>query len=1225
MLRLCSRTSRCIRFSPRRNFSSPPYSSSTRHPESSVGYPRHIKSSERVPPEPPPPSIIHHPNSLSPLSSSLSRNSVIALSATLISACVASYALISANTDNEAKQKSNHFYTDLEHAIHRSNQSINKIINRMKQTGVAASVLWKSLTSVLSSANHEVRSGFELRVAALLADIAAANASRRTAIVGAGSGAVLDWLLETVAVSGDNFGTQAEAARALAYLIADPNVSQAVLGRPHAVPNLLRFIFSSQPRRSKQSRRSSFDVSDSLKGRSMLVAAIMDIVTSNCDSLDKVSFKPSLSEHAEMRDIAAAIQVIEEGGMHLDEPHGTEEDEGDGKGKGIGIKILGGTTVLGLLRTDGLMELELSGASHLDSGKYTPKNLLFNKINDSLLAQAVVPGLWDDLHCEHVAVPFAAWALANWAMASEVNRSHIQELDGDGNAVMTALMAPERSVKWHGSLVARLLLEDHNLPLSDSVSDWSSSLLSTVSQASKMEDIPLTQVALSAFLVSIERCPVAKKVVMEKGLNLMRETAKQTTKYKDVQEALAKALESLSTGSMHLSLEESQKWSGILLSWVFGKFSSDTLRSSATNILSRILEDCGPSSIPISQGWLAILLSDILGSSKITSTKGSTQLKSDKVKTKIDQSNILSTAQIANQLAGAVVNLSGNQLGTAIDNADTFPLADLLALEPFAGPFKNLKKDKLPKFDAADSALATLKGIKALTEVCAEDSLCQNKIADFGVLCLLRRFLLRDDYEQWAANEAYDASRVLESQERVTNVSGKSSVVDTNDPSSVRVPPTAHIRRHAARLLTILSVLPKVQKVIVADETWCTWLEECASGRIPGCHDVKIQSYARSTLLNICCNDQTGRNSENDNVPDTGVVDQTHTCPRYADMIFLINPELPHWKCPGKIDFDSVGNMPSKKPNSVDRSSPDDDDSVESEGRSSTRAGSDESLSDSMHGSESCSRSEVPSLDVVFVHGLCGGPFKTWRLAEDKESTKSSLVEKIDEEAGKQGTFWPEEWLSADFPHTRLFTLKYKTNLTQWSGASLPLQEVSSMLLEKLVDAGIGNKPVVFVTHSMGGLVVKQMLYQAKADNKNNLVNNTIGIVFYSCPHFGSKLADMPWRMGLVFRPAPTIGELRSGSPRLVELNDFIRHRHKKGLLEILSFCETKVTPIVEGYGGWAFRMEIVPIESAYPGFGELVVLESTDHINSCKPLSRTDPSYKETLDFLHKLKAKFT
>ncbi|OAY69738.1 Protein SERAC1, partial [Ananas comosus] len=268
-----------------------------------------------------------------------------------------------------------------------------------------------------------------------------------------------------------------------------------------------------------------------------------------------------------------------------------------------------------------------------------------------------------------------------------------------------------------------------------------------------------------------------------------------------------------------------------------------------------------------------------------------------------------------------------------------------------------------------------------------------------------------------------------------------------------------------------------------------------------------------------------------------------------------------------------------------------------------------------------------PLFDVVFVHGLRGGPFNSWRIADNKSSTtsKAGFVENIDQEAGLQGTCWPREWLSSDFPCARLFTVKYKTNLTQWTGASLPLQEVSSMLLRKLVAAGVGSRPVVFVTHSMGGLVVKQMLYQAKLNNFDKFYQNTVGIVFYSCPHFGSKLADMPWHMGLVFRPAPSIGELRSGSPRLVELNDFIRHLHNKGLLDVLSFSETQVTPIVEGYGGWAFRLEIVPIESAYPGYGELVVLNATDHVNSCKPVSRTDPSYAETLDFLKKLKARIS
>lgn len=388
----------------------------------------------------------------------------------------------------------------------------------------------------------------------------------------------------------------------------------------------------------QQSRRSSFDVSDSLKGRSMLVAAIMDIVTSSCDSLDKVSFQPSLPGNAKTRDIAAAIQVVEEGGMHLDEPNGGEDDEDGGTGlKGIGIKILGGTTVLGLSRTSGLMNLGHCDAGHVEPDRLTPKALVFQNKHDSFLVQAnlssaVVPGLWDDLHCEHVAVPFAAWALANWAMASEVNRSNIRELDQDGHAVMTALVAAERSVKWHGSLVARLLLEDRNLPLHDSVSDWSYSLLSTVSQASKNEDIPLAQVALSAFLVSVERSRDAKKIVMAKGLHLMRDTAKRMTKHNQVQDTLAKTLELLCTGDMHLSLEESQKWSGILLPWVFGKSSSDSVRLSAIKILSCILEDYGPCTVPISQGWLAIMLSEILASTKTSSVKGSTQLKTDKVK-----------------------------------------------------------------------------------------------------------------------------------------------------------------------------------------------------------------------------------------------------------------------------------------------------------------------------------------------------------------------------------------------------------------------------------------------------------------------------------------------------------------------------------------------------------------------------------------------------------------
>ena len=115
-------------------------------------------------------------------------------------------------------------------------------------------------------------------------------------------------------------------------------------------------------------------------------------------------------------------------------------------------------------------------------------------------------------------------------------------------------------------------------------------------------------------------------------------------------------------------------------------------------------------------------------------------------------------------------------------------------------------------------------------------------------------------------------------------------------------------------------------------------------------------------------------------------------------------------------------------------------------------------------------------------------------MTDDKCSTtsKSGLIEKIDQESRREGTCWPREWLAADLPQTRLLTVKYKTNLSQWLGATIPLDEVSSMMFNKLVVAGVGDRPVVFVTHSMGGLVVKQMLFQAEnKDFQKDLIKNS--------------------------------------------------------------------------------------------------------------------------------------
>lgn len=253
MLRLCLIRRRLHRFPLNRHISSSS-SSPTNATESSSNK---LKNPQHAP-QPPPPSLSPQviENHLSPHSTttSLSRNSIFALSATLLSAIIASVAILSSDRHDDNNDRiTTTIYSTVENTIYKSNESFRRVVHHVKQTGVAASVLWQSLSSVLSSANHEVRAGFELRVASLLADISAANAARRAAIVGAGGGKVVDWLLETVAFGNDGCGTQAETARALAYLIADPDVSKDVLGRPRAVPNLLRFIFSCQPKSKKVS------------------------------------------------------------------------------------------------------------------------------------------------------------------------------------------------------------------------------------------------------------------------------------------------------------------------------------------------------------------------------------------------------------------------------------------------------------------------------------------------------------------------------------------------------------------------------------------------------------------------------------------------------------------------------------------------------------------------------------------------------------------------------------------------------------------------------------------------------------------------------------------------------------------------------------------------------------------------------------------------------------
>ena len=104
----------------------------------------------------------------------------------------------------------------------------------------------------------------------------------------------------------------------------------------------------------------------------------------------------------------------------------------------------------------------------------------------------------------------------------------------------------------------------------------------------------------------------------------------------------------------------------------------------------------------------------------------------------------------------------------------------------------------------------------------------------------------------------------------------------------------------------------------------------------------------------------------------------------------------------------------------------------------------------------------LATMDIVFIHGLNGDPFKTWTNNED--------------------CFWPE-WLLTDLPEADLWTVGYDASPTKWMKETLSFFKRSQDINECLRIEGIGSRPVCFICHSLGGLFVKQVLTRNIIDN----------------------------------------------------------------------------------------------------------------------------------------------
>jgi hypothetical protein len=237
-------------------------------------------------------------------------------------------------------------------------------------------------------------------------------------------------------------------------------------------------------------------------------------------------------------------------------------------------------------------------------------------------------------------------------------------------------------------------------------------------------------------------------------------------------------------------------------------------------------------------------------------------------------------------------------------------------------------------------------------------------------------------------------------------------------------------------------------------------------------------------------------------------------------------------------------------------------------------------------------------VDVVFVHGLGGDDISTWKPDESPES-------------------WLN-WLAEDIPSIAVWSLKYPAGATKWTakGEGMALPDRAANLIPTMLYYGIGSRKTIFVCHSLGGLVVKQILRHSTEMAQpewQKIAESTLGIAFLATPHSGSSLASILKAVRLS-RATKTSLALTAHCPHLKELADWYRQNVKRLEIETAAYAESRRVR-------YKFRLAtVVNTTSANPGVeGCILTSIDADHIDICKPASRETDTYRGVETFIRR------
>lgn len=223
------------------------------------------------------------------------------------------------------------------------------------------------------------------------------------------------------------------------------------------------------------------------------------------------------------------------------------------------------------------------------------------------------------------------------------------------------------------------------------------------------------------------------------------------------------------------------------------------------------------------------------------------------------------------------------------------------------------------------------------------------------------------------------------------------------------------------------------------------------------------------------------------------------------------------------------------------------------------------------------------------------------------------------------------DWLPDDYPNARVLGVNYETNLFEWSSnknQNCPCEKKGTLhnraeeLLHSLAESHVGeNRPIIWIGHSMGGLILKSIIIQAldsSDESIRNLAKNTQAILFLGTPHKGSAVAKLKQHIRYILSPTIEVKELEENSSYLLNLHEnFLNYiKQHKDNVQVVSVSEGVPTIIT------AFKLpfHVVTEQSARIEYGDFYTL-NVDHLGLSKPFYRQSFLYQRLLRMIKEVK----